>query len=119
MTPQDKAAFFITCRTLGDYLLCNTPIPAGVVRVKCMNCGADGTVTAAGALQPAKEKARGAEIAGPICLHCTRAIILPAADAGRTIHLTASAHGEELLKTSDNAKALVAEILRNPGARRE
>ena len=54
MSPQDKTAFFITCRTLGDYLLCNTPIPPGVVRVRCMNCGADGTITAAGALELAK-----------------------------------------------------------------
>lgn len=46
-------------------------------------------------------------------------IIPPAADAGRIIHLTATAHGEEVLKRSENAKDLVAEILRNPGARRE
>ena len=119
MTPQDKTAFFITCRTLGDYLACNTAIPAGVVRVRCMNCGAHGTVTAAGALELAKHKARGAEPAGAICLRCARQIIPPAADAGRMIHLTASPQGEELLKSSENAKALAAEILRNPGARRE
>ena len=119
MTPQDKAAFFITCRTLGDYLACNTPIPAGIVRVRCMNCGADGTVTAAGALELQKAIARGAELAGAICLRCAREIIPPAADAGRMIHVTASAHGEEVLKSSENAKDLAAEILRNPGARRE
>ena len=119
MTPQDKAAFFITCRTLGDYLACNAPIPPGVVRVRCMNCGAHGTVSAAGALELAKHKARGAELAGAICLRCAREILLPAADAGRMIHLTANAQGEELLKSSENAKDLAAEILRNPGARRE
>jgi hypothetical protein len=119
MSTPDKTAFFITCRTLGNYLAHNAPVPAGVVRVRCMNCGADGTITAAGALELAKAKARGAELAGALCTRCAFEILPPAADAGRTIHLTASAHGEELLKSSDTAKALAAEILRNPGARRE
>jgi hypothetical protein len=118
MTPQDKEAFFITCRTFGDYLACNAPIPAGIVRVKCMNCGADGTVSAAGALELAKAKARGAELAGAICLRCAREFLPAAADAGRMIHLTASAQGEELLKRSENAKSLAADILRGPNARR-
>ena len=109
----------IRAEWLGDYLLCNTPIPPGVVRVRCMNCGADGTITAAGALELAKAKARGAELAGAICRRCALEILPPAADAGRIIHLTASPQGEELLKRSENAKALAAEILRNPGARRE
>ena len=64
MSPQDKAAFFITCRTLGDYLLCNTPIPPGIVCVRCMNCGADGTVIAAGALELQKAIARGCRTRG-------------------------------------------------------
>ena len=119
MSPQDKSAFFITCRTLGDYLACNTPIPPGIVRVRCMNCGADGTVTAAGALELAKAKARGAELAGALCLRCAREIVPPAAEAGRVIHVTASAQGGELLRSSENMKTLAAEILRNPGARRE
>ena len=119
MTPQGKEAFFITCRTLGDYLACNAPIPPGIVRVRCMNCGAHGTVTAAGALELAKAKARGAELAGAICLRCAREIVPPAAHAGREIHLTASAQGEELLKSSENAKTLVADILRGPNARHE
>jgi hypothetical protein len=93
MATEDKTAFFITCRTLGDYLVCNTPIPAGA--------------------------ARGAELAGAICRRCALEIIPPAADAGRMIHFAASPQGEELLKSSENMKNLVAEIFRNPGARRQ
>jgi hypothetical protein len=119
MATEDKTAFFITCRTLGDYLVCNTPIPAGAVRVKCMNCGAHGTITPAGALELAKAIARGAELAGAICRRCALEIIPPAADAGRMIHFAASPQGEELLKSSENMKNLVAEIFRNPGARRQ
>jgi hypothetical protein len=109
MSEPEQTAFIVTCRTIGDYLSCNVSIPPGTVRVKCMGCHADATISEGGALKLREAEALGTHaLVGPVCRQCT----LLLADKTRRVTLDMTPHGAELLERSEKAKGFVAELMK-------
>jgi hypothetical protein len=106
-----STAFVITGRSLKDWQIAGVEPPPDLVRLRCIGCEQEVTISADAGRKMAEAKREGMDPCGALCTPCLAVCLADDGIQGKVAGITASEHGRALLERNERARAL-AEIMR-------
>jgi hypothetical protein len=98
------SAFVVTGRSLKDWQIAGVEPPPDLVRLRCIGCEQEVTISADAGRKMAEAKSAGMDPCGALCTPCLAVCLADDGMQGKVAGITASADGLALLGRSPKAR---------------